>query len=223
MRPRADPRSGDGPEPGMASAAPWPGCSPPRSTRSAGAPRSAMRRRADPHGAQASIPPRRQGLTEASWRHPGFRLEASAKSTTTRPRGTTSHRAAAEREAQEDIQVRPAIGRYATACPRVGRPARFLATRCTTPLAPLPYACSNFSMDVRRPWWWSYPTECGHGHVWAPGRILVSWMPCLCDRARKERPRGSGHRMIECRTPGCDWVVYEPPHDPASARLLLLR
>jgi hypothetical protein len=26
------------------------------------------------------------------------------------------------------------------------------------------------------------------------------------------RLRGSGHRIIACRPPGCDWTVYEPPH-----------
>ena len=43
---------------------------------------------------------------------------------------------------------------------------------------------------------------------------LVSWMPCQCGPARKAQPRGSGHRLIACRTPGCEWIVHEPPHEP---------
>jgi len=32
--------------------------------------------------------------------------------------------------------------------------------------------------------------------------------------ARKAQPRGSGHRVIACRVPGCGPVFYEPPHKP---------
>jgi hypothetical protein len=67
------------------------------------------------------------------------------------------------------------------------------------------------------PGWWTYPTRCGHGHAWGPGKVLVSWMPCLCLPAREAQPRGSGHRIIACRAPGCEWAAYEPPHDPAAA------
>ena len=72
-------------------------------------------------------------------------------------------------------------------------------------------------MDVKRPWWWSYPVECGNGHIWAPGKVNVSWEPCQCRPAREAQPRGSGHRTIACRTPGCDYVAYEPQHDEAAA------
>jgi hypothetical protein len=74
-------------------------------------------------------------------------------------------------------------------------------------------------MDVQRPDWWTYPICCGNGHPWGPGRVIVSWQPCLCDPAREAQPRGSGHRLIECRTPGCGWVDYEPLHDPETAGL----
>ena len=37
---------------------------------------------------------------------------------------------------------------------------------------------------------WCYPLECEHGHPWAPGRIIVAWMPCDCPPAAAERERG---------------------------------
>jgi hypothetical protein len=72
-------------------------------------------------------------------------------------------------------------------------------------------------MDVQLPEWWTDPEHCGNGHPWGPGRVLLSWMPCQCDPARKARPRSPGHRVIACRAPGCEWTVHHPPHDPASA------
>jgi hypothetical protein len=82
--------------------------------------------------------------------------------------------------------------------------------------------CSTLAMDQRLPWWWAYPTEGANGHRWGPGKVIVSWQPCLCAPARKERSRGPGHRVIECRTRGCGSAYYEPRHDPATARLVLL-
>jgi hypothetical protein len=79
------------------------------------------------------------------------------------------------------------------------------------------HACSNYLVGVRLPGWWTYPTECENGHRWGPGMVIVSWQPCLCDPARAAQPRGSGHRVIACRAPGCEWAAYEPPHDPAAA------
>jgi hypothetical protein len=43
-----------------------------------------------------------------------------------------------------------------------------------------------------------------------PGRTL---------RRQRRGRRRPGHRTIACRAPGCDWTVYEPPHDPATAKL----
>jgi len=68
--------------------------------------------------------------------------------------------------------------------------------------------------DVSLPWWWTYPTKCGNGHVWGPGKVIVSWLPCQCGPAREAQPRGSGHRTIACRTPGCRYACYDPPHEP---------
>jgi hypothetical protein len=73
--------------------------------------------------------------------------------------------------------------------------------------------------DSPLPDWWTYPKYCGRGHAWGPGRVLVSWMPCQCDPAREAQLRGSGHRLVECRAPGCGWTDYEPRHDPATAGL----
>ena len=65
------------------------------------------------------------------------------------------------------------------------------------------------------------PSSADHGveqHE-RPGRVIVSWQPCLCDPARAAQPRGSGHWVIACRAPGCTAEVFEPPHDPATAGL----
>jgi hypothetical protein len=67
---------------------------------------------------------------------------------------------------------------------------------------------------VTLPWWWTYPTKCGNGHAWGPGKVIVSWLPCQCGPARAAQPRGSGHRTISCRTPGCEYACYDPPHEP---------
>ena len=32
--------------------------------------------------------------------------------------------------------------------------------------------------DVVLPPWWAYPERCGNGHLWGPGRVIVSWHPC---------------------------------------------
>jgi hypothetical protein len=103
-----------------------------------------------------------------------------------------------------------------------GRPRSCSTTRCLAcgpgrdrPLPPL--TCSNRLMDVRRPDWWTYPDQCQHGHQWGPGRVIVSWMPCQCAPARAARARGSGHRTIACREPGCTSVYYEPRHDRETA------
>jgi hypothetical protein len=74
-------------------------------------------------------------------------------------------------------------------------------------------------MGLQLPHWWVYPTECGNGHRWGPGRVLVSWQPCECSPARAVQPRGAGHRVIACRAPGREQAAYEPPHDPATAGL----
>jgi SAM-dependent methyltransferase len=67
---------------------------------------------------------------------------------------------------------------------------------------------------VSLPEWWTYPTCCGAGHPWGPGKVIVSWLPCQCGPARAALARGSGHRAIACRAPGCEYVCYEPPHEP---------
>jgi hypothetical protein len=32
----------------------------------------------------------------------------------------------------------------------------------------------------------------------------------------RAQPRGSGHRVVKCRAPGCDLAWYGPWHDPGS-------
>lgn len=67
-----------------------------------------------------------------------------------------------------------------------------------------------------RPEWWSYPLTCPAGHPWAPGRVIVGWMPCDCPGAMLEP--GRGHLWVRCRAAGCDGIWYRPEHS-AAARL----
>ena len=64
--------------------------------------------------------------------------------------------------------------------------------------------------------WWAYPEHCANGHPWGPGKVAVSSSPCQCPPARAAQPRGSGHRKIACRTPGCRSVYYQPRHEPGG-------
>src|SRR6185437_295962 len=61
-----------------------------------------------------------------------------------------------------------------------------------------------------RPEWWSYPLTCPAGHPWAPGRVIVGWMPCDCPGAMLEP--GRGHLWVRCRAAGCDGIWYRPEH-----------
>ncbi|MGV9540955.1 hypothetical protein ACWDSF_06480 [Nocardia beijingensis] len=50
----------------------------------------------------------------------------------------------------------------------------------------------------------SRPVRCPNGHLLAPGRYTVGWLPC--------RVAGRvGHRTHRCRE--CEGVVYTPPLD----------
>jgi len=70
-------------------------------------------------------------------------------------------------------------------------------------------------MGEQVPAWWTDAEQCGNGHPWGPGKVLITWQRCQCDPAGKARPRSPGHRVIACRT--CGWTVYDPPHDPVTA------
>jgi hypothetical protein len=98
-----------------------------------------------------------------------------------------------------------------SADPRSWQPDRLVAES---------YVCSSRRMALGGlPDWWTYPTCCANGHGWRPGRVIVSWMPCLCAPAREAQEKGPGHRVIACRAPGCGFEVYQPPHDQATAGL----
>ena len=78
--------------------------------------------------------------------------------------------------------------------------------------------CSNRSMDDGNlvndlPDWWPYPVQCGHGHPWSPGHVLVSYVRCLC-RADEGI---FGHTVVHCTTGGCRSAWYRPQHYPSSA------
>jgi hypothetical protein len=49
-----------------------------------------------------------------------------------------------------------------------------------------------------------------------PGRVLVGWSPCDCERARVQRPKGPGHLTVRCRAEGCRSIWHQPRHDHAS-------
>ena len=71
-------------------------------------------------------------------------------------------------------------------------------------------------MAVRRPAWWFYPQQCGIGHEWGPGRVLVSFTRCGCPpvRAAYGETGGFGHLTVACGEQGCRSVWYDPPHEP---------
>ena len=59
-------------------------------------------------------------------------------------------------------------------------------------------------MDVGLPKWWNYPTHCGSGHAWGPGRVIVSWLPCQGDprpRGTAARERPPDHSLPRARVP----------------------
>jgi hypothetical protein len=65
---------------------------------------------------------------------------------------------------------------------------------------------------VERPAWWSYPLQCRNNHVWRPGTVTVSWLPCLC-------AGGTGHLMVSCRTDGCDSPAWHRPRHREGAEI----
>ena len=69
-----------------------------------------------------------------------------------------------------------------------------------------------------RPKWWKYPLSCPHGHRWAPGLVIVGWMPCDCPGAKTDP--GRGHLWVRCRAADCPGIWYRPEHTaPAGPAL----
>jgi hypothetical protein len=80
--------------------------------------------------------------------------------------------------------------------------------------------CSNRTMDEGNlandlPDWWPYPVQCGHGHPWSPGHVLVSYVRCPC-RAEEGI---SGHTVVRCTVDGCPSAWYCPQHYPHDVTL----
>ena len=78
--------------------------------------------------------------------------------------------------------------------------------------------CSNGAMDDGNladdlPDWWPYPVQCGHGHPWSPGHVIVSYVRCPC-RADEGI---SAHTVVRCTTDGCRSAWYRPRHYPPGA------
>jgi hypothetical protein len=71
----------------------------------------------------------------------------------------------------------------------------------------VPYTCSNRAYGGRRPDWWCYPERRANGHDWAPGRIVVPWMPRERRPAAAAREHDPGHLVIYCQAPGCRSVA----------------
>jgi hypothetical protein len=51
----------------------------------------------------------------------------------------------------------------------------------------------------------------------------ISWTPCQCGPVREAQPRGSGHRVIECRTPGMRVGVLRAAARPVGRPLVRLQ
>jgi len=57
------------------------------------------------------------------------------------------------------------------------------------------------------------PRECPRGHQLGPRRVLVGWLPCLCQLARESG--NNGHRTHDCNAchdEGYRAIRYDPPH-----------
>jgi hypothetical protein len=66
----------------------------------------------------------------------------------------------------------------------------------------------NLANDL--PECWPYPVQCGHGHPWSPGQVVVSYVRCPC-RADEGI---FGHIVVRCTTDGCRSAWYRPRHYP---------
>jgi hypothetical protein len=59
-----------------------------------------------------------------------------------------------------------------------------------------------------------------YGHRLGPGRVVRSWLPCICEGTLRGRG-DKGHLWILCRTyedAGQKTWYYEPPHIDGAAR-----
>jgi hypothetical protein len=48
---------------------------------------------------------------------------------------------------------------------------------------------------------WTDPEHCGNGHLWGPGRVLLSWMPCQCGPPPRSRSGGRPWPQVILPTP----------------------
>jgi hypothetical protein len=62
----------------------------------------------------------------------------------------------------------------------------------------------DFANDL--PDWWPYPVQCGHGHPWSPGHVIVSYLPCAS--------------VLTTASPGTPWSGARPmaAAQPSTAR-----
>jgi hypothetical protein len=63
--------------------------------------------------------------------------------------------------------------------------------------------------------------DCGNGHVRAPGKISVSWLPrSVCSGGQANH---NGHLRVSCRTHGCSPVWHKPRHEAEPSQRLAQR
>jgi hypothetical protein len=81
--------------------------------------------------------------------------------------------------------------------------------------------CSNRATDGGNlandlPEWWPYPAQCGQGHPWSPGHVLVSYMRCPVPRRRRHlrAHRGSGARPTAAAQRGITRGTIRPAQRP---------
>jgi hypothetical protein len=59
------------------------------------------------------------------------------------------------------------------------------------------------------------PEQCLMGHPWRPGTAELSWEPCECAAAPKNR---CGHIAVRCLHPRCTEEWLSPQHDWSNLR-----
>lgn len=61
--------------------------------------------------------------------------------------------------------------------------------------------------------WRRAQIQCGHGHPWPPGHVIISYVPCQCRAVEGI----SGHTVVRCARDGCRSAWYRPRHYPPDA------
>jgi hypothetical protein len=73
-------------------------------------------------------------------------------------------------------------------------------------------------MGDRLPSWWAYPEHCDHGHLWGPGKVMVSWNPYDCPGPANQCTRGD-FRDHAGESEGCMVYADLDPDQPCYAAM----